>query len=399
MKSLISVFFLLFYNIAAIYSQSKKETYQFSRDIDFTIEKDTAPWKYQAGATAYSMSGYYKKALETWDKNGATIPKITKADSLYIKEFIPQNAKDYIIKRSKNEKIIIINEAHNNARHRVFTTSILQGLYNNGFRFLGVEALSDSLINKRKFPVLESGFYTKEPEFGNLISEAVKIGFTVFGYDDFSSENITGKDREIKQAQNISRWIEKNPKGKFLIHCGYDHVIEGIPGIKSWEKAMAGRLTEFTGINPFTIDQIQYSERGDLKLNQPYIQILNLDYPAILVDSNGKTFNGSIDNPKKIDCSIIHPVTKFDNGIPAWKTLQGKRKAYSIPSSKIKEFPALVTAYRINEFEKNGIPADIVEILNADQNGKLLLNNGRYKIVIKNKEYKVTDEFLFTMKN
>ncbi|KQB37739.1 hypothetical protein [Flavobacterium aquidurense] len=393
MKPLLLLVFILFFFTAKLYSQTKKEIYQFSQDIEHKIEKDTVKWKYQTGATAYSISGYYKKALETWDKNGARIPAITKEDSLYFKNFHPENAVDYIVSRSKTEKVIMINEAHNNARHRIFTTSILQGLYNNGFRFLGIEALNDSLINTRKFPVLESGFYTQEPQFGNLIDEAIKIGFTVFGYEDFSNSNITGKEREIKQAQNITKWIEKNPDGKFLIHCGYDHIIEGIPGIKSWEKAMAGRLTKFTGINPFTIDQIQYSERGNSKLNQPYIEMLNLNYPAILVDSNDKTFNGAIDNPKRIDCSIIHPITKYDNGRPDWMTLSGKRKIYNISNSKITEFPALVIAYRINEFEKDGIPADVIEILDNKNKGHLILNKGKYKIVIKNKDYKVTNEY------
>lgn len=399
MKPIFLLVFLLFFSTAKLHSQTKKEIYQFSQDINYKIEKDTVKWKYQSGAAAYSISGYYKKALETWDKNGANIPVITKEDSLYIKKFHPENAADYIVRRSKTEKVIMINEAHNNARHRVFTTSILQGLYNNGFRFLGIEALNDTLINKRKFPVMESGFYTQEPQFGNLINEAIKIGFTVFGYDDFSNYNITGKEREILQAQNITKWIEKNPNGKFLIHCGYDHIIEGTPGIKSWEKAMAGRLAEFTGINPFTIDQIQYSERGDSKLNQPYIQMLNLNYPAILVDLDNKTFNGAIDNPKKIDCSIIHPITKYDNKRPDWMTLSGKRKTYNISNSKIKDFPALVIAYRINEFEKDGIPADVIEILDNTSKGSLILDKGKYKIVIKNKDYKITNEFLHTVKN
>ncbi|KQO33111.1 hypothetical protein ASF10_18715 [Flavobacterium sp. Leaf82] len=398
MKSISVLVFILFCSTTKLYSQTK-ETYQFSQDINYKIEKDTVKWKYQTGATAHSISGYYKKALETWDKNGAQIPIITTEDSLYFKEFHSENAVNYIISRSKNEKVIMLNEAHNNARHRVFTTSILKGLYDNGFRFLGIEALNDTLINKRKFPVLESGFYTQETQFGNLVNEAIQIGFTVFGYEDFDTPNLNGKEREIKQAQNIAKWIEKNPEGNFLIHCGYDHIIEGIPGIKSWEKAMAGRLTEFTGINPFTIDQIKYSERGDSKLNQPYIEMLNLNYPAILVDSNGKTFNGAIDNPKKIDCAVIHPITKYNNESPDWMTLSGKRKIYNISNSKIKEFPALVMAYRINEFEKDGIPADVIEILDDTKKGSLILNKGKYKIVIKNKDYKITNEFLHTVKN
>jgi hypothetical protein len=55
-----------------------------------------------------------------------------------------------------------------------------------------------------------------------------------------------------------------------LIHCGYDHLNEGIPGIASWEKQYA-RVTEMTGINPFTIDQTTSSEKGKAAWNDPYI--------------------------------------------------------------------------------------------------------------------------------
>ena len=55
------------------------------------------------------------------------------------------------------------------------------------------------------------------------------------------------KRQEIEQALNIKRVIDSRPNEKFLIHCGFDHALEGIHN--SWEKAMAGRLTEYTGID------------------------------------------------------------------------------------------------------------------------------------------------------
>ena len=114
MNKKLNAIILLFF-AAKISAQIKKETYQFSKDIETKIEKDTLSWKYQLGATDFSISEYYKKALETWDKNGIGIRKITKEDSLYFNSFKKQDAKEYIINRSKSEKIIIINEAHHNS--------------------------------------------------------------------------------------------------------------------------------------------------------------------------------------------------------------------------------------------------------------------------------------------
>ncbi|MBP1616167.1 MAG: hypothetical protein H6Q13_3615, partial [Bacteroidetes bacterium] len=359
------------------------------------IQKDSTDWKYQMGATDYSFSEYYKKALETWDKNGEGVKKVSREDSIYFKSFKPMTAKDYIIKRSKNEQIIIINEAHHIPMHRVFTTTLLQGLYNNGYRYFGLEALFDSLINERKFLNSESGYYTNEPQLGNLVYEAIKIGFTIFNYE--ASEGKNGKEREIEQAQNIAKIIAKHPDSKFLIHCDYEHIIEGTPVNKSWEKAMAGRLKEFTKIDPFTIDQTFYSEKGDAKYNSPYIQLVNLDYPVIMVNNNGKTFNGGIENDQT-DCRIIHPITKYINERPDWLTLNGRRRIYKIPNTEITEYPALILAYRKSEFEQKGIPADIVELTDENKTGRLLLDKGDYELIIKNKFYIIKNKYLIKIK-
>jgi hypothetical protein len=390
--ALATVFTLLSFSIN-LNAQMTKETYKFSEDIETKMEKDTVPWRFQYGATYYSISGNYKKALQTWDKTMSKIPSITAQDSSYFKEFKPQDAKQYILNRSKNEKLIIINEAHNNSRHRVFTTSLLKGLYKNGYRFLGMEMLYDTLINQRKFPVLSSeSMYIDESQSANLIKEALDIGFTLFKYEYKWVKDKTGKDRESEQAKNIAKVISQNPNAKFLIHCGYDHLNEGIPGIKEWEKAMAARVHDLTGINPFTIDQIPGSEKGDLKFNTPFIKMANIKKPSIMVNAKGEAYNGKISN-KRADCSIIYPVSTYTNERPDWLSLDGQRKTFHIPANAITEYPVLVMAYRNNEFEQEGIPADVTEITNKDQKVDLILDKGNYRIIVKNKDYKIIQDY------
>lgn len=389
MKQLFKCIFILLFSLK-ISAQTNTEVYQFSKDIDANIQKDTLAWKYQMGATHYSISEYYKKALETWDKNGSAIRKISKEDSLYFNSFKQKDAKDYILNRSKDEKIIIINEAHHNNMHRVFTTSLLQGLYDNGYRFFGLEALADSSINDRKFPVMGSGFYVAEPQMANLLNEALKIGFVLFEYE--AAEGKNGKEREIEEAANIAQLVKKNPDSKFLIHCGFDHVIEGTPNNKNWGKAMAGRLKDETTIDPFTIDQVAYTEKGDIKFTSPYVLMANPKKSVIMVNDNGKLFNGSETNDQT-DCRIIHPITQYVNNRPDWLLLDGQRKTYTIPKSKITEYPVLVLAYRKNEYDKNGVPADVIEIVNKETKTNLVLDKGIYKIIIKDKNYKIIQEF------
>ncbi|RXM58193.1 hypothetical protein BOQ60_24775, partial [Chryseobacterium sp. CH1] len=46
---------------------------------------------------------------------------------------------------------------------------MLQGLYDKGYRYLGLETLASDSLNTTKFATLNSGYYSQEPEFGNFI--------------------------------------------------------------------------------------------------------------------------------------------------------------------------------------------------------------------------------------
>jgi len=151
MKQVFTILLLVLSFSFKLNAQTKKEIYKFSEDISTKLEKDTVPWRFQSAAVDYSISGNYKKALQAYDMQGAERQSISTKDSLYFDNFKPTNVKDYIINRSKKERVIIINEANNNSMHRVFTTSLLKGLYKNGYRYFGLEVLYDTLINKSKF--------------------------------------------------------------------------------------------------------------------------------------------------------------------------------------------------------------------------------------------------------
>src|SRR5690606_27232652 len=180
--------------------------YKFNEEIDsLFLDKE----QYSLAAWNYSFIGEYQKALEAYEKTSRkdnhSISDMEVA--LLLSDYSTRPAAEYIIERSKNERIIIINEAHHQPLHRVFTASLLLGLYESGFRYLGLEALAeDSLLNIRKWPQVGDGYYTSEPQFGNLIREASRLGFTLFGYE--SPEK--GRERELGQAKNILTILEKD---------------------------------------------------------------------------------------------------------------------------------------------------------------------------------------------
>lgn len=378
---------VIFLNATAVLGQKKSEVYKFSEDIMTEIEQDTQTWKYLPGAEKLSLSGHYMDIVKTYDMVQVLDKWRPKEDSLFFTKSKKTDAGEYIIGKSKEARITIVNEAHHLPQHRTFAKSLLKGLYKNGYRYLGLETLMDTLINTRKYPTTESGYYLVEPEFGSLVVEAIKIGFKLFTYE--ASEDKHGKDREIAQAENIARFIRKNPNGKVLIYCGYAHAYEN--AYKQWEQAMAGRIKDMLGTDPLTIDQTMFLEKFDDSTNHPFFRINHSKVPIVMVSGEGRVYNGNIGS-EQTDIVVIHPKVKFNAGRPDW-FVKSKRK-YTIPSSKLGTHQTtLVLAYRNNEFEDNGVPADILEISEKSQWKNLYLQPGNYEIVIKDQSYKVVNRY------
>ena len=361
--------------------------YKFTSEIEEQILTDTIPWKYQISAADFAKKGDYKNALIHWDMGMPTQDRNyakTEIDSINSKYSV-LNAADYIIQEAQKNQVVMINEAHHNSMHRAFTKSLLQDLFNIGYKNLGLEALDrgeylDSALNSRGYPIQKTGYYTQDPQFGNLIREAIEIGYNVFAYENIGPE--TGKFREIGQAKNIQKVIESKPNEKFLIHCGFAHLMEG--NYSGWEKAMAGRLTEYTGINPLTINQVEYSERSKAEFNHPLLKALEIKESSILIDEDN--------NPLKFergeawaDIAVLHPNTEYVDNRPDWLFENGS-KNISVELKDVSiEFPVMVLAFKKGEDINEAIPIDITEVESKGANAHLALRKGDYEIVVTNK--------------
>lgn len=361
--------------------------YKFTSEIEDKIAKSTVPWKHQISASDYAEKGDYKNALIQWDKAMGTVQEnFTKKqiDSVNLK-YSKINAGDYITEQANNNQVVIINEAHHNSFHRVFTRSLLKKLYDIGYTNLGLEALSneenlDSLQEIRKYPVQNTGYYIKDPQFGNLVREAIKIGYSVFPYETKNRE-ANGKLREIGQAKNIQKVIESKPKEKFLIHCGFDHSLEG--NHKSWGKAMAGRLTEYTGINPLTINQVVYSEKSKPEFNHPLLKALNIKESSIIIDKDYSPLKYERGDAWT-DIAVFHPNTKFIHNRPGWLFENDNENVLITLTDILIEFPVMVLAFKKGDDINLAVPYDITEVESKTDNCTLGLKKGDYQIVLTN---------------
>lgn len=212
-------------------------------------------------------SGMFKQLLATYY---AFANQTHHSDSLWTlltnntvnQEFAKKEIDDSFRKKVLQEsRIIMFNEAHNVPNHRYFVGMMLQDLYDHGFRYLGLEAFySDSLFNIYGYPTMNNGFYIREPTYANLIRQAKKIGFTIFGYDAM------GPDRELKQAENIKKILFET-NDKIAILAGYSHI---------YPERMAGKFYNITGILPTTIDQTSaYLQHLDNKVRSDKIYLID----------------------------------------------------------------------------------------------------------------------------
>lgn len=360
--------------------------YKFSSDIYDYIKKDSDYWRGGVTSSDLSFIGLYKEALQEYDKPRQNKKVITRSDSEnFIKNYKPVDAKQFIIQKAKENQIIIFNEAHYNPRNRVFITSLLKYLKNVGYKYFAAETfVNDTFFQNTNHPSFATGFYSNEPEFGNLIREAAKLNFLLYPYEDTTRSN--GKQREIEEAKNLQSLINQDPKAKIIIYCGFDHIIEdSIPG---WEKAMAGRLKQFTGIDPYTVDQVVLSERSQTDLENPYFRIIQSEYHpnnySILVNRKGEAFNNH-----RVDALLFSPPTKYIYDRPNW-VFENNKEPYFLNAKNINtSFPILVKAYFATNNFDNSVPIDVIEIKNKNDISKTaiaLYEKGHFiiKIVDKN---------------
>ncbi|MBC8756452.1 hypothetical protein H2O64_17390 [Kordia sp. YSTF-M3] len=210
---------------------------------------------------------YLKKHIDSILKNNRNV---TFEDSFLAK----------IKQISSKTQVLMLNEMHWHPKHRIAALKMLATLKENGFKYLAVEAIDkekNSFFQNSSFPLKSSGYYTREPYFGLFIREALKLGFTIVGYDDFSTEN-----REQTQAINIKSILDTDPNAKIVVYSGIDHILEK----DATNKRMAEYFMELTNINPVTIDQVEipYTSSNTLTLlesaalkNVPKINT-NVDY-------------------------------------------------------------------------------------------------------------------------
>lgn len=351
-------------------------------------------------ATYSSFIGNYHNALRYYDSAGfrEQVPASPSGPDAF-SGYRPVNARQTIIRMAASKQVTIINEAHHVPYHRLFTKSLLQELYNAGYRYLALETLGsfDDELNNRKYPVAKDGYYSLEPLYADMIRTALRIGYRLVSYE--FSGSCTGREdcimkREQHQAEQLHHVLQKDPAAKMLVHVGYSHLREApLNGIE-W---MAARFRKLSGIDPLTINQEFMRETFNPALQHPAyntaMELFKLQEPSVFVKADGLWNFAPAD--RSCDVLVFHPPYGTVQGRPDYYRLDAARKPITL---RLKEAyrHVLVQAYIATEKDAGRLPTDQL-LLDHGNEARLMLADGEYDVVVRDGEGEVLETQILTV--
>lgn len=283
-------------------------------------------------------------------------------------------ATEYVIDRARDHRIVMVNERHHTSSDRLLTMELLAPLAEQGFRYLAIEAgWNGDPINTRGYPVAETGYYVNDVVFAEVVRSAIELGYQIIAYEieqeqrtaaDQVGEMNRQEERDWWQAKNIvNRVFDIDSDAKLLVHAGYAHIHES--GTDSWVP-MAYFLSQFTGLDPLTIDQTAYGERSRLELEHPLrtrARELGLlgEEAIVLVNSEGQPTRPH----KAVDLAVFGVSTRYAKGRPTWMGMEGRRRALDFDTPECAARVCIVEARRVDF--TNEVPLDRIEVTGAER--------------------------------
>lgn len=343
-------------------------------------------------ATQLAMVGEHQRATQRGDEAYLRqhAPGSAGPAKALLESHRPASALDAIIKAARDRQLVMVNEEHRSSIQRAFSNRLLVPLRQLGFTYLAVETIHEdtATLNQRGYPVLETGTYTDDPAFGDLIRRAIQLGYTVVAYEPSRKDSAPRPDdrspvdamnrRERGQARNIfERTFQKDADARVLVVGGRDHIAENTGG--QWTP-MGGILKELSGIDPLTFNLFGMVEHSRRELEHWAFRTVDdagwlADEPVVLVDDKGGLWSR---NPDGLDAYVFHPRTTYVHGRPNWMSMGGLRSPHVVDCPSYDE-PVLLQALVAGE-SADAVPLDQTVWWPDTPKPALLLRPGAYVV-------------------
>lgn len=350
--------------------ESNKSSDQFLKGLtefnNFPSYTKQEKWnKLQMQLTYASFLGenkVYETLIEQWNPNkkNDTIAAVIKNHATKGLE----NVKREILEKAKNEKLVMFNENHFYPNHRILLTQLLPELKKSGVRYLALETLDekqDSILNHGGKLDMETGFYTREQYFAELIRTAQSLGFQFVAYENHDKI----KDREMGQADNLyNNTFAKDNNAKVLVLAGISHITEQPDA--NGKKWMAQLFKEKYRIDPLTFSQTRLN--SNRKATESIALLKNghlakkyeaTDY-NIINNLNFKDEKGNF-SYKNSDYKQVQLTLYYDN-------------EFKKPNDYPKKVPFRCFLLDKNETFSISLPNEKIRMILFDEEGKVLEN-------------------------
>ena len=368
--------------------------YQLLGDNKKFIHEFSAPVYYDLLSQSVSFVGDYSAALEYQKLSDTT--HLTDVDYRQIGKSIQQlkkiknaDAKKFISFIASNYKVIMLNEANNKPLHRAFAYSLLDVLYNRGFRYLAMEMLNPMPDQELTKLTYKTGHFATEPVAGEMIRQALDLGFRLVAYEDPNGNRHSPTERDSIQALNIARILKQDPEAKIFVYASYGHIAEKSTTPDFIPMGMA--FKRMTGIDPLTIDQTDMTEESNFSFGKAfydaYLEKFPLTTASIPLDNDEPV---NVTGTTLYDLTVIHPKTTYYFARPSWLALSNRRQPVSI-KTKNKDIFLVQAFYQFESFgTKPGqvVPADQTYFSYGNGIYTLYLRRGLYILIFRDMQYK-----------
>jgi hypothetical protein len=351
---------------------------------------------YEELSQYFAFAGDYQTAIQYLEKSYDTIDDAGRRKIFKMVEGLKGiehvDARRYIRFVARAHRVIMINEAYAKPVHRAFTLSLLADLYRQGFRYLAMEMLNNFSNHSLDRLNLSTGYYTAEPVAGEMVREALSMGYKLVSYEDTAASYHNDNQRDSIQAANLYKVIRQDTAARVLVYAGYAHISK--KAAEGGHVPMGLAFKRMSGMDPLTIDQTDMTDGGNFGYGDVYYQAYLQRFPlktASIAMINNEPVN--VTNNDLYDLAIIHPPTVYQDGRPNWLTLDGTRKPTYIKPTTTSTF--LVQAYYEDEVDKNEgkpwrlVPADQTYIRTGKKNYVLYLKSGKYTIYFRDLNYHI----------
>lgn len=357
------------------------------RAIEAGFDVQNASGKFrQRYATLASFVGAYEEAeriypLSAQDENPAAAGYTTATP-----------AADTVRALARGTRVVLVNEAHASARTRAAIYTLLRPLREEGYEYLALEGLSTMQVNdanscsdahlfdedlmSRGYPTEKTGFYTREPVFGEIIREALRLGYKLVAIESHDpAVTMSIENREDALARNLACIFKDDAQARVLVINGFGHIAEApdaiVPG-----GMMAARFKAMTGIDPLSVDTTTLLH---MEIAPYYFSESAKDrHPSqgyVLTKDTGHLFGTNW-----YDLALMTPsFAGRESNERSWLTLDGARNRVLAPTEGCGQVrPCVIEAFVAGE--SSGIAADACVLEPGDETCPLFLTKGDFRL-------------------